>query len=95
MAIEILMPALSPTMEEGVLAKWHVKTGDTVQSGDVLFEIETDKASMEVESIDEGVMGEILVSGGTEDVKVNTVVGVLLEDGEDASTVKTKPKAGS
>ncbi|MBL4617404.1 MAG: pyruvate dehydrogenase complex dihydrolipoamide acetyltransferase [Robiginitomaculum sp.] len=90
MAIEILMPALSPTMEEGVLAKWHVKTGDAVQSGDVLFEIETDKASMEVESIDEGVMGEILVTGGTEDVKVNAVVGILLQDGEDASAVETK-----
>lgn len=95
MAIEILMPALSPTMEEGVLAKWHVKTGDPVQSGDILFEIETDKASMEVESIDEGVMGEILVSGGTEGVKVNAVVGILLEDGEDASAAETKPKPKS
>lgn len=87
MPIEILMPALSPTMEEGVLAKWLVKEGDQVQSGDVLLEIETDKASMEVEAVDEGIVGKILVSGGTENVKVNTVIGILLEEGEDGSAI--------
>ena len=85
MAIEILMPALSPTMEEGTLAKWLVKEGDTVSSGDILAEIETDKATMEFEAVDEGVMGKILIAVGTEGVKVNTAIAVLLEDGEDAS----------
>ena len=85
MAIEILMPALSPTMEEGTLAKWLVKEGDTVSSGDILAEIETDKATMEFEAVDEGVMGKILIAAGTEGVKVNTAIAVLLEDGEDAS----------
>uniref|UniRef100_UPI0040479900 pyruvate dehydrogenase complex E1 component subunit beta n=1 Tax=Yoonia sp. TaxID=2212373 RepID=UPI0040479900 len=85
MAIEILMPALSPTMEEGTLAKWLVKEGDTVASGDILAEIETDKATMEFEAVDEGVMGKILIAEGTEGVKVNTAIAVLLEDGEDAS----------
>ncbi|WP_291842496.1 pyruvate dehydrogenase complex dihydrolipoamide acetyltransferase [Maricaulis sp.] len=82
MSIEILMPALSPTMEEGTLAKWHVKVGDTVESGMVLAEIETDKATMEVEAVDEGVVGKILVEAGTEGVKVNAVIAVLLEEGE-------------
>ncbi len=85
MAIEILMPALSPTMEEGTLAKWLVKEGNTVASGDILAEIETDKATMEFEAVDEGVMGKILIAEGTEGVKVNTAIAVLLEDGEDAS----------
>ncbi len=85
MAIEILMPALSPTMEEGTLAKWLVKEGDTVSSGDILAEIETDKATMEFEAVDEGVIGKILVAEGTEGVKVNVAIAVLLEDGEDAS----------
>ena len=85
MAIEILMPALSPTMEEGTLAKWLVKEGDTVSSGDILAEIETDKATMEFEAVDEGVMGKLLIAAGTESVKVNTAIAVLLEDGEDAS----------
>ncbi|WP_068312152.1 pyruvate dehydrogenase complex dihydrolipoamide acetyltransferase [Polycladidibacter hongkongensis] len=85
MAIQILMPALSPTMEEGNLAKWLVKEGDTVSAGDVIAEIETDKATMEVESIDEGVVGKILVAEGTQGVKVNELIAVLLEDGEDAS----------
>lgn len=85
MAIEILMPALSPTMEEGTLAKWLVKEGDTVSSGDILAEIETDKATMEFEAVDEGVMGKILIAAGTEGVKVNTAIAVLLEGGEDAS----------
>ena len=82
MSIEILMPALSPTMEEGTLAKWLVKEGDTVQSGDVIAEIETDKATMEVEAVDEGVVAKLLVAEGTEGVAVNTVIAQLLEDGE-------------
>jgi pyruvate dehydrogenase E2 component (dihydrolipoamide acetyltransferase) len=85
MAIEILMPALSPTMEEGTLAKWLVKEGDTVQSGDLLAEIETDKATMEFEAVDEGVIGKILVAEGTEGVKVNTAIAIIGEDGEDMS----------
>lgn len=89
MATEILMPALSPTMEEGTLAKWLVKEGDTVSSGDIMAEIETDKATMEFEAVDEGVMGKILIAEGTEGVKVNTAIAVLLEEGEDASAVAT------
>ena len=85
MAIQILMPALSPTMEEGTLAKWCVKEGDSVSSGDVIAEIETDKATMEFEAVDEGVIGKILIEEGTEGVKVNTPIAVLLEEGEDAS----------
>ena len=91
MPINILMPALSPTMEEGNLAKWLVKEGDTVSSGDVIAEIETDKATMEVESIDEGTVGKILVAEGTEGVKVNELIAVLLEDGEDASAIPDAP----
>ena len=83
MATEILMPALSPTMEEGTLAKWLVKEGDTVSSGDILAEIETDKATMEFEAVDEGVMGKILVAEGTEGVKVNAPIAILVEDGEE------------
>ncbi len=93
MAIEILMPALSPTMEEGTLAKWLVKEGDTVQSGDILAEIETDKATMEFEAVDEGVIGKILIAEGTSGVKVNEAIAVLLEDGEDASAATPAPKA--
>jgi len=93
MPIEILMPALSPTMEEGVLAKWFVKEGDQVESGDVIAEIETDKASMEIEAVDEGVIGKIYVTGGTQNVKVNTLIAVLLEEGEDASAIKSAPKS--
>ncbi|WP_420416731.1 pyruvate dehydrogenase complex E1 component subunit beta [Pacificispira sp.] len=85
MAIQILMPALSPTMTEGTLAKWNVKEGDTVTSGDVIAEIETDKATMEFEAVDEGVIGKILVGEGSEGVAVNTPIAVLLEEGEDAS----------
>jgi len=85
MATELLMPALSPTMEEGTLAKWLVKEGDTVSSGDILAEIETDKATMEFEAVDEGTIGKILVDEGTEGVKVNTPIAVILEEGEDAS----------
>ena len=87
MAIQILMPALSPTMEEGTLAKWLVKEGDTVASGDIMAEIETDKATMEFEAVDEGVIGSILVAEGSEGVKVNTPIAVLLEEGEDASAM--------
>ncbi|NBD28496.1 MAG: pyruvate dehydrogenase complex dihydrolipoamide acetyltransferase [Alphaproteobacteria bacterium] len=83
MATEILMPALSPTMEEGTLAKWLVKEGDTVNAGDLLAEIETDKATMEFEAVDEGVIGKILVEEGTEGVKVNTPIAVIGEEGED------------
>jgi pyruvate dehydrogenase E1 component beta subunit len=87
MATEILMPALSPTMEEGTLAKWLVKEGDTVAAGDVIAEIETDKATMEFEAVDEGTMGKILIAEGTEGVKVNTPIALLLEDGESADDV--------
>jgi pyruvate dehydrogenase E2 component (dihydrolipoyllysine-residue acetyltransferase) len=87
MPTEILMPALSPTMEEGTLAKWLVKEGDTVSSGDLLAEIETDKATMEFEAVDEGVIGKILIPEGSEGVKVNTAIAVLLEDGESADDI--------
>ena len=85
MPIEILMPALSPTMEEGTLAKWLVKEGDTVSSGDIIAEIETDKATMEFEAVDEGTIGKLLIAEGSEGVKVNALIAVLLEDGEEAS----------
>src|SRR3974390_221811 len=88
MPIEVLMPALSPTMEKGNLAKWIKHEGDKVKSGDVIAEIETDKATMEVEAVDEGTLGKILVPEGTEDVAVNTPIAVILADGEDASAVK-------
>ena len=94
MPVEILMPALSPTMEEGTLAKWLVKEGDTVSAGDLLAEIETDKATMEFEAVDEGVIGKLLVAEGTEGVKVNSPIALLLEDGESASDAKAAaPKA--
>ncbi len=95
MPTEILMPALSPTMEEGTLAKWLVKEGDTVSSGDVMCEIETDKATMEFEAVDEGVIGKILVAEGTEGVKVNSPIAVLLEEGESADDIgeTSAPKA--
>lgn len=89
MPTEILMPALSPTMEEGTLAKWLVKEGDTVSSGDLIAEIETDKATMEFEAVDEGVVGKILIAEGSEGVKVNTPIAVLLEDGESADDIDT------
>src|SRR3989338_1391149 len=82
MGIELRMPALSPTMEEGTLAKWLVKEGDEVKSGDILAEIETDKATMEFEAVDEGIVGKILVPEGTEGVKVGTVIAVIGGDGE-------------
>ncbi|WP_299414659.1 pyruvate dehydrogenase complex dihydrolipoamide acetyltransferase [uncultured Sulfitobacter sp.] len=93
MPIEILMPALSPTMEEGTLAKWLVKEGDSVASGDVMCEIETDKATMEFEAVDEGVIGKILIAEGTEGVKVNAAIAVLLEDGESADDMSAAPAA--
>jgi len=89
------MPALSPTMEEGTLAKWHVKEGDTVSSGDIMAEIETDKATMEFEAVDEGVIGKILIAEGTEGVKVNTAIAILLEDGESADDVGAASAAPS
>src|SRR5690606_19451195 len=93
MPIDITMPALSPTMEEGTLAKWHVKEGDSVSSGDVIAEIETDKATMEVEAVDEGTIGKIMVAEGTEGVKVNAVIAVILEEGESAGDVQAAPEA--
>ena len=93
MPIEILMPALSPTMEEGTLAKWLVKEGDAVASGDLLAEIETDKATMEFEAVDEGIIGKLLVAEGTENVAVNSAIAVLLEDGDSSSEVEAAPSA--
>jgi pyruvate dehydrogenase E2 component (dihydrolipoamide acetyltransferase) len=91
MSIEIKMPALSPTMEEGTLAKWLVKEGDTVKSGDLMAEIETDKATMEFEAVDEGVIAKILVAEGTDNVKVGTVIAIIAAEGEDASTASAAP----
>ncbi|MBS0517367.1 MAG: pyruvate dehydrogenase complex dihydrolipoamide acetyltransferase [Proteobacteria bacterium] len=91
MSINILMPALSPTMTEGKLAKWHVKVGDTVKAGQVVCEIETDKATMEVEAVDEGKVGQIVVPEGTEGVKVNAVIAVLLEEGETSVPAAAAP----
>ena len=93
MPVEILMPALSPTMEEGRLAKWLVKEGDEIASGDVIAEIETDKATMEVETVDEGRVGKILIDEGTDGVRVNTPIAVVLADGEDASSIGTATPA--
>ena len=93
MPIKILMPALSPTMTEGTLASWQKKEGDEVSAGDIIAEIETDKATMEVESIDEGIMGKILVPEGTEGVPVNEVIALLLEDGEDAAALESASAA--
>ncbi|MHA1544220.1 MAG: pyruvate dehydrogenase complex E1 component subunit beta [Alphaproteobacteria bacterium] len=87
MAINILMPALSPTMTEGNLVKWHVKEGDTIEPGDILAEVETDKATMEVEAADEGAVGKLLVSEGTEGIEINTPIAILLEEGEAADAV--------
>ncbi len=93
MPIEVLMPALSPTMEKGNLAKWLKKEGDPVRSGDVIAEIETDKATMEVEAADEGTLGKILVPEGTEDVAVNTPIAMILSDGESAADLSKTPAA--
>jgi pyruvate dehydrogenase E1 component beta subunit len=94
MPIDVLMPALSPTMEKGNLTKWLKKEGDPVRSGDVIAEIETDKATMEVEATDEGTLGKILVAEGTQDVAVNTPIAVILGEGEDASSPPTASRAG-
>src|ERR1700730_8148770 len=91
MATNILMPALSPTMEQGRLAKWLKKEGDAVRSGDVLAEIETDKATMEVEAIDDGTLAKILVPDGTDNVAVNTPIAVIAGDGEDSAPVEARP----
>ncbi|MDR6670655.1 pyruvate dehydrogenase complex E1 component subunit beta [Rhizobium sp. 1399] len=93
MPIDILMPALSPTMEEGTLSKWLKNEGDKVTSGDVIAEIETDKATMEVEAVDEGVIGKLLVPAGTENVKVNAKIAILLQDGESADAISAAPAA--
>ncbi len=93
MPIEVLMPALSPTMEKGNLAKWLKKEGDAVKSGDVIAEIETDKATMEVEAVDEGTLGKILVPEGTNDVAVNTPIAMILAEGEDAAALKSAKPA--
>jgi pyruvate dehydrogenase E1 component beta subunit len=95
MPIQILMPALSPTMTEGTLAKWHVKEGDQITSGDVIAEVETDKATMEVETIDEGTVGRLLIAEGAEGVPVNQVIALLLEDGEDAGALDAAAAAGA
>src|SRR5579872_6172718 len=93
MPIEILMPALSPTMTEGNLAKWNVKVGDKIKSGQVIAEIETNKATMEVEAVDEGIMGKLVVEAGTQNVKVNQLIALLLEEGEDKKALDNyKPK---
>ena len=92
MPIEILMPALSPTMTEGNLTKWLKKEGDDVHSGDVLAEIETDKATMEFEAVDDGRLGKILVPEGAQGIKVNQPIAVLLGEGEDAATIEKSPE---
>jgi len=88
MPIQVLMPALSPTMTEGKIVKWHKAEGDSVESGDVLAEIETDKATMEVEAVDEGTLGKIVIAEGTEGVAVNSLIALILEEGEDASALE-------
>src|SRR5688572_18735217 len=93
MPINITMPALSPTMEQGKLAKWLVKEGDKVKSGDVIAEIETDKATMEVEAVDEGTVGRILIDEGTDGVAVNAPIAMLLEEGEDAAALEGAAKS--
>src|SRR5262249_58248577 len=93
MPIQVLMPALSPTMEKGNLAKWMKGVGDRIRSGDIIAEIETDKATMEVEATDEGTLGKILVPEGTADVAVNTPIAVILSDGEDAGAVNGQADA--
>src|SRR4028118_113042 len=94
MALELTMPALSPTMEEGTLAKWLVKEGDEVKSGDIIAEIETDKATMEFEAVDEGTIAKILVAEGTDGVKVGTPIAILAGEGEDASAASAAPTPG-
>src|SRR6478672_7094522 len=96
MPTQVLMPALSPTMEKGNLVKWHKKEGDAVKSGDVIAEIETDKATMEVEAVDEGTIGKILVPEGSNDVAVNTPIATIVAEGEDSAALKDgKPSAAA
>ena len=95
MPIQVLMPALSPTMTEGTLAKWHKRVGDDVRSGDVIAEIETDKATMEIEAVEEGKIGKILVDEGTEGVAVNTPIALILEEDEDDSALEGAAAAAS
>ena len=95
MATQVLMPALSPTMEEGTLAKWLVKEGDSVKSGQILAEIETDKATMEFEAVDEGVIGKLLVAEGTAGVKVNTPIAIMVEEGESADATPAPTAAAA
>ena len=95
MSIPVLMPALSPTMTEGTLAKWHVSVGDVVKSGQILADIETDKATMEVEAVDEGVIGALLIPAGSEGVAVNTPIAMLLEEGETADSLSIPAKTPS
>ena len=95
MPIEVLMPALSPTMEEGTLAKWLVREGDEITAGDVIAEIETDKATMEVEAVDEGTLGKLLVNEGTEGIKVNTPIAIILEEDEEAELEPLKQSSDS
>src|SRR6059058_6045288 len=93
MASEVLMPALSPTMTEGKIARWVKNVGEPVRAGDVLAEIETDKATMEVEAVDEGVLAKIVIPEGTEHVAVNTPIALIAENGEDVGALKAKPQA--
>src|SRR5688500_17221488 len=93
MPTQVLMPALSPTMEEGKIAKWVAKEGDAIKAGDVIAEIETDKATMEVEAVDEGRLGKILVGEGTEGVKVNTPIALIIGEGEDEAAVSNATEA--
>src|SRR5437588_12609339 len=93
MTAEVLMPALSPTMTEGKIARWVKSEGETVRAGDVLAEIETDKATMEVEAVDEGVLAKIVIPEGTDHVAVNTPIAVIAENGEDVAEVEAKPRS--
>src|SRR3954463_2019524 len=93
MPINILMPALSPTMEKGNLAKWLKKEGDSIKSGEVIAEIETDKATMEVEAVDEGTLAKIVVPDGSSDVAVNSIIGVIASEGEDAKSIASSAGA--
>ena len=95
MAVDVLMPALSPTMEQGKLAKWLKSEGDKIKSGDVIAEIETDKATMEVESIEDGILAKILIAGGTDNVLVNTRIAIIAQDGESVSDAPAQPAAAS
>ena len=94
MPINVLMPALSPTMTEGALVKWHKSEGDRISAGDMIAEVETDKATVEIEAVDEGTLGKIVVPEGTKGVQVNAVIAIILEEGEDASALEAAAAAG-